>query len=91
MNSIFGMFIESRILRVSCKVGFKLHLQETRSIHDSMHIQKMNLLLIFEIYYKYLKYKNNIFDLGIKTVLHLKYNRINGLVGEKNEKAEQLA
>ena len=46
-----------------------------------MHIQKTNLLLIFEIYYKYLKYKKNIFNLGIKTVLYLKYNPINGLVG----------
>ena len=31
-------------------------------------------------YYKYLKYKKNIFNLEIKTVLYLKYNHINGLV-----------
>ena len=32
-----------------------------------------------------------IFNLGIKTVLYLKYNRINGLVGIQNGKAEQPA
>ena len=44
--------------------------------------QNLNLLLIFRstFYYNNLKYKN-IFNLGIKTVLYLKYNRINGLVG----------
>ena len=43
----------------------------------------------FTFYYKYLKYKN-IFNLGIKTVLYLKYNRINGLVRVYNAgKAEQ--
>ena len=40
--------------------------------------QKLNLLLIFTFYYKYLKYKNN-FNLGIKTVLYLKYNCTNSL------------
>ena len=40
-------------------------------------IQKMNLLLIFTFYYKYLKYKKH-FNLGIKTNLYLKYYRING-------------
>ena len=43
-------------------------------------LQKLNLLLIFTFCYKYLKYKN-ILNLGIKTVLSLKYNRINILVG----------
>ena len=38
------------------------------------------LLLLFTFYYKYLKYKN-IFSLGIKSVLYLKYNRIDGFVG----------
>ena len=61
--------------------GFTLTLQEIRSIRDSMNIPKLNLLLIFTFYYKYLKYKKNVYNLGIKTVLHLKYNRINGLVG----------
>ena len=42
--------------------------------------QKVDLLLIFTFYYKYLKYKKNIFDLGNKTALYLKYNRINVLV-----------
>ena len=54
MNSIFGMFMESWILRVSWKVS--------------------------EFYYKYVKYKN-IFDLGIQTVLYLRYNRFNGFFG----------
>ena len=47
MNSNFGMFMESWIT-----------LQETRSIHDSMHIPKLNILLIFTFYYKYLEYNN---------------------------------
>ena len=38
--------------------------------------QRMNLLLIFTFYFKYLKYKI-IFNLVIETVLYLKYNRIN--------------
>ena len=33
----------------------------------------MYTLLIFIFYYKYLKYKNS-FNLGIKTVLYLKYD-----------------
>ena len=49
MNLIFGMFMESWILRVSCKVseapkGFTLTLQETRSIHDSMNIPKIEFI-----------------------------------------------
>ena len=48
MNSIFGMFMESYILRVSCKVNVKpeasLTLQETQSIHDSMNIQKIECI-----------------------------------------------
>ena len=62
-------------------LGYTLTLQETRSIHDSMNILKIELLLIFTFYYRYLKYKKNIFNLGIKTVLYLKCNRINSLVG----------
>ena len=44
--------------------------------------QKLNSLLIFTFYHKYLKYKKKI-NLGIKTVLYmyLKYNHINSLVG----------
>ena len=49
--------------------GFSLTLQETRSIHDSTNDQKLNVLIIFTFYYKYLKYKN-IFKLGNKTVLY---------------------
>ena len=36
MNSIFGMFMESWILRVSCKVNV--------SIHDSMNIPKIEFI-----------------------------------------------
>ena len=32
--------------------------------------QKLNLLLLFSFYYEYLKYKKNIFNLGIKTVVN---------------------
>ena len=53
-----------------------------------MNIPKLNLSLIFTFYYKYLKYKHNIFNLGIKTVLYFKYNRINGIVGVFNGIAE---
>ena len=45
---IFGMFMISWILRVSCKVseakGFTFTLQETQSIHDSMNIPKMEFI-----------------------------------------------
>ena len=63
--------------------GFTLILQDTRSIRDSMNISKIELFAYNYIllYYKHLKYKKNIFNLGIKTVLYSKYNRINGLVG----------
>ena len=44
--------------------GFTLTLQETRSIHDSMNITKMNLLLILTFYHRYLKCEK----IGIKTV-----------------------
>ena len=63
-------------------------LQDTQSIHDSMNIPKLNLLLIFTFYYKYLKYRNY-FDLGNKTVLDLICHCINGLDGGLNGKAEQ--
>ena len=62
------MFMESWLLRVSCK--------ET----EAQTLQKLNLLLIFTFYYKNVKYQN-IFNLGIKTILYLKYICINSLVG----------
>ena len=47
MNSIFGMFMESSILWVSCKVS------EARSIHYSMNIQKIELITyIYILYYQ---------------------------------------
>ena len=56
-----------------------LTLQETRSIHDSMKNPKIKFIsLSFIINILNIKI---IFNLGIKTVLYLKYNRINGLVG----------
>ena len=64
MNSIFGRFIESCILRVSGK-GFTITLQETRSIHDYLNLTKVEY-----IYYalhifafciiKIIKYNNNL-------------------------------
>ena len=33
----FGLFMELWTLRVSCKVGFSLTLQETQSTHDSIN------------------------------------------------------
>ena len=35
-------------------MNISLTLQQTRSIHDSMNRSKLNLLLIFTLYYKYL-------------------------------------
>ena len=49
MNSIFGMFMESWVLGVSCiskwssKV-FMLTLQETQSIHESMNRPKFEFI-----------------------------------------------
>ena len=63
--------MESWIQKVSNK-GFMLTLQEMIPWTD----QRLNLLLIFTFYFKYLKYKI-IFNLVIETVLYLKYNRIN--------------
>ena len=61
MNSIFGMFMESWIIRVSCKVseaaGFTLTLQETRGIHEFMNIPKIDFIAYIYIYYKHLNYK----------------------------------
>ena len=59
--------------------GSTLTLQETRSIHDAMNIPKIEFIAYIYLLSKYLKYKK--ITLGIKTVLYLKYNRINGLVG----------
>ena len=46
----------------------KLTLQDTRSIHDSMNIQNNELIA-----YIYILNIKNSFNLGIKTVLYLKY------------------
>ena len=53
--NVFGIMNTSGLMQSRASV-FTLTLQETRSIHDSMNIQKLNLLLIFTFYYKYLKY-----------------------------------
>ena len=60
--------------------GLHVYFARDPKYHDSMNIPKLNVLLIFTFYYKYLKYKN-IFNLGFKTVLYLKYDCINCLVG----------
>ena len=54
MNSIFGRFMESWILRVSCKVNVKPEtLQDTRSIDDSMNIPKIEFIAyIYILYYQ---------------------------------------
>ena len=61
----------------------KWTLQDTRSIHDSIHILKME----FIAYCLYLHFIINIwnikiiYNLGKKTVLYLIWNCINGFVG----------
>ena len=54
------------------------------------HSKKNNLLLIFTFFINTLNI-SIVFNLGIKTVLHLKYNRFNGYVGVLNRKAEKPA
>ena len=54
MNLIFGMFIESWVHRVFCKVslkGFTLTLQEAQSIHDFMNIPKIEFITYIYILY----------------------------------------
>ena len=72
MNKIFGRFMESWILLVSCKVsegllqskrspyGFTLTLQETWSITDSMNIPKIEFITYIYILI-YVKYQFSIF------------------------------
>ena len=57
---------------------FMLTLQEARSIHDSINIsKKMNLLLIFTFYYKYIEF---IYNLGNHSyVFHKVINGCRGL------------
>ena len=55
-------------------------LQETLSFHDSTNIPKIEFIAYIYILFYITKIWKNILDLGIKTVLYLKYNRINGLV-----------
>ena len=45
--------MESRILRVSCKVSEVQNWQETRSIHDSMNLPKIEFITyIYILYYQ---------------------------------------
>ena len=60
--------------------GFTLTLQETRSIHDYMNKSKFECIAYIYIFHKYLKYEKKM-NLGIKTVVYLKHNRINGFMG----------
>ena len=59
-----------------------LSMQETRSIHDSMNIPKIEFIPYIYILLLISKIKKIInVNLGIKTVLYLKYNCINDSVG----------
>ena len=49
-------------------------------MHNSMNIQKIEFIAYIYIL-KYINYIKIIFNLGIITVLYLKHNPINGLVG----------
>ena len=49
--------------------------------------QKWNLLLIFSFYYKYLIYRNYIYNLRNKTVLYLICNHINCFLGSVKRKS----
>ena len=51
-------YLRNEFNNLEYSLNQKYFRQETRSIHDSMNIPKIELLLIFTIYYKYLKYKN---------------------------------
>ena len=66
--------LESWMLRVSCKVNYA---------RDPKYSLFHKQIKMFFFLYK------NWFYLGIKTVLHLKYNRFNDFVGVLNGKAEQ--
>ena len=57
--------------------GLTLNLHEIQSIHVSINIPKIEFIAYIYI----LNFTKYIFNLGIKTVLYLKYNCINGLVG----------
>ena len=54
--NVLGIIKSSGLLQ--SKWGFALTLQDTQSIHDSINIPKLNILLIFTFYYKYLNYIN---------------------------------
>ena len=69
-------FGSSGLLQSKWKLkGFTLTLQEARSIHDSMNIHCLYLHFIINIWNM-----KNIFNLGIKIVLYLRYNRTTSLV-----------
>ena len=58
---------------VSCEVNVKPFGSHVSIARDPKYIPRIELIAyIFKFYYKYLKYI--IFNLGIKTVLYLKYN-----------------
>ena len=61
--------------------GLHVNFARDPNFHGSMNLPKIEFIaLIFTFYYRCLKYKI-IFNSGIKTILFLKFNRINGLVG----------
>ena len=56
--SVHGIMNTSgRLQNKSSQKGFALTMQVTRCVHDSMTGQKLNLLLIFALNYKYLIFK----------------------------------
>ena len=93
MNSIFGMFMESWILPVFCKVSETLWTCKLCKRSEVFIIpwtfRKTNSFLIFTFYYKYLKYRKNILNLGIKNVLYLKYSRYTKLTIYSERKMER--
>ena len=56
--------------------GFALTLQETRIIHDSMNLPKIEFIT-----YIYILLLELIYNLGDKTILYLIFHRIYGFVG----------
>ena len=83
MTSIFGMFMESWLLRVSCKVSeaARLHLLCKRSYLWFREQTQLIFTFVINLYI--------IYSLGKQTVLFLIWTRIISFVGMLNRKAEQ--
>ena len=66
-----------------------LHCKRPEAFMILQTFQKLNLLLMFTFYYKYLIYCNFFYNLGDKTIYYLIFNRIYGFVGVLNRKTKQ--